>query len=94
MKEICYAEHLELRIKLRDLPYSLPKIIYQTVRERYFDAETQKLIALKHVKYKGKVREFMVAYIEDEERALIITIHPLKEHQKLSRIKSDRWRVL
>ncbi len=54
MKEIHYTQHLELRMKLREIPRTLPKKIYQTAVERYFDSETGKMIVVKEVKYKGR----------------------------------------
>ncbi|MDP3948829.1 MAG: hypothetical protein Q8Q17_02680 [bacterium] len=94
MKRIYYTPHLELRLELREIPYNLPKNIYQTSKERYFDTETQKLIAVKLVKYKNKIRELAIIYEETEKEIKLITIHPLKIYQKLSRIKSGRWQKL
>ena len=34
MKEIIYSPHLEFRIKVRDIPYSLPAEIYETSRRK------------------------------------------------------------
>lgn len=94
MKEIVYTAHLELRLKLRGIPRDLPGEIYRTAKESYFDRETEKIVAVRRVLYKGKKRELMVAYNETEQRARLITIHPLKEHQKISRVKSGRWQKL
>lgn len=94
MKEIFYTAHLELRLKLRGIPYDLPRKIYLTAQERYFDRETQKAVAVKRVLYKSKKREMMVAYQEEEGATYLITVHPLKEYQKISRIKSGRWQKI
>lgn len=91
MRNIQYTVHLELRIKLRKMPYDLPKKIYQTANERYFDDETKNFIAIKNVKYKNKMREMALIYQETFNEVILITIHPLKLYQKISRINSGRW---
>lgn len=94
MRKIVYSFHLILRLKLREIPYALPKKIYQTSREHYFDKETLKKVAVKKVKFKNKLREIVVIYEEINNQINLITIHPLKNYQKVSRIKSGRWQKL
>jgi hypothetical protein len=89
-----YSKHLIFRIRVRNIPYSLPKEIFTDYKERYFDNLTKKHIAVKRVVYKGKSREFMVAYEINISEIRLITNHPLKFHQKFNRIKSKRWRKL
>ena len=62
MKKIVYSSHLILRLKLREIPYLLPKKIYQTSKEHYFDKETLKKVAVKKVRFKKKIREMVVIY--------------------------------
>ncbi|PIR71444.1 MAG: hypothetical protein COU43_02610 [Candidatus Nealsonbacteria bacterium CG10_big_fil_rev_8_21_14_0_10_37_25] len=62
MEKIVYSSHLILRLKLRKIPYNLPKIICQTSKEHYFDKETFKKIAVKKVKFKNKLRGMAVVY--------------------------------
>lgn len=92
MKEAVYSSHLELRLKLRSIHYELPKIIYKTSSERYFDTITKLSIAVDKAAYKGKIRDVAVVYKDSTKEAMLITIHPLKLHQKNSRIKSGRWK--
>ena len=94
MKRVSYTAHLEFRLRIREIPYDLPRKIYNESEERYFDKATQKLIAVASVKYKDKIREFVVAYEETEEEVRLVTIHPLKSNQKFSRIQSKRWQKL
>lgn len=91
MKEISYSEHLELRLKLRQIPHNLPKNIYKISTERYFDNETKNFVVVKKVKYKNKSRKMALVYKETIEEIILITIHPLKIYQKTSRINSERW---
>ncbi|MEK7202823.1 MAG: hypothetical protein AAB653_00700 [Patescibacteria group bacterium] len=94
MKKIIYSSHLIFRLKLREIPYALPKEIYQTAKEQYFDKETFKRIAIKKVKFKNKLREMAIIYEEINDQINLITIHPLKDYQKISRTKSGRWQKL
>jgi len=94
MQRVRYTRHLELRLKLRGIPYNLPRTIYRISQERYFDRGTGKTIAVRQVKHKQKLREFALIYEEDQYEASLISIHPLKIYQKLNRIKSGRWQLL
>lgn len=94
MKKIVYSQHLIFRLKLRKIPYFLPKRIFQTSSEHYFDRETLKMVAVKEVEFKGKLRNMAVIYEEINNHINLITIHPLKKYQKFSRIKSGRWKKL
>jgi len=71
------ASHLKLRLKIRNIPY--------------YDSLTQHYIAVSKLKYREKIREFALAYDKKEGIIEIVTIHPLKAYQKLSRINSGRW---
>jgi len=94
MKKIVYSSHLIFRLRLREISYSLPKKIYQTSKEHYFDKETLKKIAIKKVKFKNRLREMVAVYEEINGQINLITIHPLKNYQKINRIKSGRWQKL
>ena len=94
MKKVVYSSHLILRLKLREIPYDLPKKIYQTSKEHYFDKETLKEVAIKKIKFKNKLREMAVIYGEINNQINLITIHPLKNYQKISRLKSGRWQKI
>ena len=94
MKEIFYSNHLEFRLTLREIPYSLPKKIYETAKERYVDKATLKYVAVKRVRFKNKLREMVVVYEEHQDFVTLITIHPLKVYQKITRRHSARWQRL
>ena len=79
---------------IREIPYELPREIFETARERYWDTATGKHIAIKKVKYKGRMREMAVAYDQVGEHIVIITIHPLKVLQKMNRVTSRRWQKI
>lgn len=93
-KEIYYTPHLRFRLKLRNIPYELPKRVYKQAKEHYYDSQTGHNIALSRVKFKDKIKEFAVTYDKIGDRIEIVTIHPLKTYQKQARLKSERWRRL
>ena len=94
MKEVVYSQHLEFRLRLRLILPALPRVIYQESREKYFDTITGLSIAVDQADYQGKKRELAVAFREDEQKVILITIHPLKPNQKLLRIASGRWKKI
>ena len=93
-KMIIYSPHLTLRLELREIPYNLPRSIFETAAEYYFDRQTQNKIAVKQIILKNKLRELAVVYKEINSHIVLVTIHPLKKYQKNSRIKSGRWQKL
>jgi hypothetical protein len=89
--KIIYSSHLLFRLKLRDIPKQLPKQVFLKAKERYFDNQTQKVIAIMTISYKGKPRDIALSYEQKLDTVILITIHPLKNFQKSHRIKSGRW---
>lgn len=90
--EIVYSEHLKVRLRIREIPYELPKNIFINAKEHYFDIKTDNFIAVMEVEFKNRKRVMMVSYeYEKKERINLITIHPLKENQRRNRLKSGRW---
>lgn len=92
--KIVYTNHLEFRLKIRQIPYGLPEKIFRLSKEHYFDKLTNYYIAIQSVKFKGKMKEMAVTYHKTKAAIKIITVHPLKPYQKYSRIKSGRWKKL
>jgi len=62
-------------------------------REQYIKFQKNIISIKRHLK-KDKLREMAVIYDKLDNQVNIITIHPLKIYQKLSRIKSGRWQKL
>ena len=87
-----YSKHIEARLRLREIAHELPKQIFEETSERYLDTATGHLVAVMHMPLYDRTREVMVAYVIDEDCATLLTIHPLKDGQKASRIRSGRWR--
>ena len=91
---IIYTDHLRLRMKLRGISKALPKQIWREAKDRYYDRATHHYVAVRACEIKARVREFALSYDEKEGVIQFITVHPLKELQKLSRIKTGRWQRL
>ena len=81
-------------MKLRGIPQALPRQIWMEAKERYYDRATEHCIAVMVCKTKERVKEFALSYDEKEGAVQLITVHPVKELQKLSRIKTGRWQRL
>ena len=94
MREIIYSRHLKERLELRELPYDLPLQIYERPTERYRDLATKLSVAIGKSAYRGRIREFAVVYRETEDVITLVTIHPVKPRQKLSRLRQGRWQPL
>jgi hypothetical protein len=91
---IVYTEHLKTRLLLRQIEYALPEKIFAESMERYYDVETGHRVVVKSVTLFDRVRETMVAYVEEGDEVRLLTIHPLKDGQKDNRIATGRWRKL
>lgn len=90
--EIRYTNHLENRLKLRQIDYDLPKRIYSESKERYYDTETGHHIAVLGVDMYGKTRDVIIVYRTEKDDVHLLTIHPLKVGQKETRVQTGRWR--
>ena len=63
-------------------------------RERFLDAETGHMVAVRRAQLYDCDREVMVAYVIGRDCVTLLTIHPLKKGQKENRIRSGRWREI
>jgi hypothetical protein len=89
-----YSNHIEARLRLRGIARDLPREILEEATERYLDTETGHLVAVMSKHLYDRNREVMVAYVTGKDCTTLLTIHPLKDGQKASRIRSGRWRKL
>ena len=91
---IIYTDHLEFRLKVRNIPHDLPREIIQQAKEHYYDTTTKHFVAIQQVEFEGKNREMALTYDKKEDLVEIITTHPIKPYQKYSRIHSGRWKKI
>ncbi len=92
--KVVYTDHLRLRMRLRGIPAVLPKQIWLEARERYYDRATQHSIAVMSCKVRERVKDYALSYDEKDGAIQLITVHPIKLLQKISRIKTGRWQKL
>lgn len=92
--EIKYSKHLLVRLKMRGIPYELPRIVYEEGRRCFKDTETDLEIKILHTFYFGKQRDIALTYRAYSTHVLLITIHPLKSGQLENRIRSGRWKEI
>jgi hypothetical protein len=86
--------HIKTRLEMRGIEHVLPRRIFEEASERYYDAITGHLVAVKAAELYERNREVMVAYVIESDCITLLTIHPLKEGQKDNRIRSGRWRKI
>jgi len=92
--EIIYTSHLEFRLKTRNIPYDLPRSVFEQAKEHYYDNLTKHYIAIDRVRFEGRIREMALTYDKRENVIEIITIHPIRPHQKNNRVGTGRWKEL
>ena len=85
---LVYTTHLRLRLKLRLIPFNLPRIVVLQADEFFLDRKTVTYIAVKRF---ADSKEYMVSFVQRENELLIINIHTLRFRQKANRIVSKRW---
>jgi hypothetical protein len=76
---------------MRGISSPMPKKIFKEAKEHYYDNLTSHYVAVHKLEFNNKVREFALTYDKKENAIEIITVHPIKAYQKISRINSGRW---
>jgi len=89
--EIRYTPHLELRMKMREIPFEVPRKIFEDAEEHYYDNLTKHFVAIHQIKFHGKMREMALTYDRKKEVVELITRHPIQPYQKHGRIRLGRW---
>ena len=92
--KIKYSQHLVNRLAIRGIADDIPRKIVDESGDRYRDQITGHYIATMKIELHTKLRELMVAYAMEDDGAVLLTIHPLKEGQKENRINAGRWRKI
>jgi len=87
MTKIEYTNHLLNRIKLRKISKKIINKILKSPNFLLFDTLNQTKIAIKQVNNIN----YMVAYVEDNKKLKVITIHPIKNSQIENRLQRKRW---
>jgi len=91
MKKIRFIDYFLDRLRFREIPEAVVERVLREATQRYTDAETGRYIAVKEVKYGRRRRRLMVAYEEQGNEIIPVTVHPVTKRQVQSRIKRQRW---
>lgn len=83
--------HLKIRLKQREIPLNYPEEILQSPDSQYSDNETGHLISVKSLRYFGKIRPMVVAYVKINSEIQVITVYPTTFKEISNRLKSGRW---
>ncbi|MBI2334487.1 hypothetical protein HYU96_01680 [Candidatus Daviesbacteria bacterium] len=89
--KIILKPHLKIRLQQRLIPQDYPKKILSDPEENYFDTLTNRKIAIKTLRYYGKLRLMAVAYDIIEDTIEAITIHPVTEQEINNKLQRRRW---
>ena len=81
---------------MRSIPSPLPKKIFKEAKEHYYDNLTGHYVAVHKLRFNNKLREFALTYDKKVKEGVIeiITVHPIKAYQKITRINSGRWQKI
>jgi hypothetical protein len=91
--KIVYSPHLIRRLQQRDIPVSYPETILKSATKKYFDTLTLRHIAIKKLRYAGKLRSMVVVYDIINEVYELVTIHPISDSEIENKAQSGRWKV-
>lgn len=90
-RQVHYSEHLKFKLQVRHISEKLPERIYRQAKQRYFDHETGRHVAILSAIYHNHRWLMMIAYDEFEAYIEIVTIHPIEKQQIRSRVNLGRW---
>jgi len=90
--KIVYTAHLELRLRIRDIPLELPRRILKEAKDYYYDTLTKHYVAIHRLEFNGKLRDMVLIFDKKADWIEAITVHPIKPYQKQSLINSGRWK--
>jgi hypothetical protein len=91
---IIYDSHLLDRLQARQIAENWPREIIERAEAYYRDTATGNYVAVKRMRFKEKERDMAVTYAHVGSAIKAITVHPLQEGQKESRVRSGRWKEL
>ena len=71
--QVKYSDHLQFKIRVREIPASLPERIYRESAQRYYNHHTLRHIAVMQVYYQRRRTLMMIAYDQHPDHVEIIT---------------------
>lgn len=89
--KITYTAHLISRLKLRKIPKSLAKEIYNNRKTEFYDTLKNHYICLSRQELFGKIRLLVIAFDKTEDKVELITLYPTNQAEVENKIKIGRW---
>lgn len=89
--KIILRPHLKLRLQQREIPQDYPGKILSKPDNQYTDTLSNHQIAVKRLKYNGKLRPMAIAYDIIKSEIQVITVYPTTNQEISNRIKRRRW---
>lgn len=89
MRRVVWTKYLEYRARLRGFDLETVENIVRFSEERYFDTATQRMVAVG--RHGGWLA--MVAYEEEDEDVIPVTIHSTTRQQINLRLRTGRFRL-
>lgn len=91
--KIVYRPHLVRRLKERKFPKDYPQKIIKEAEEEFYDTVTKHHIAIKKLRYAGKLKSIVVAYDIIGNNKEIVTIFPISSSELKNKIHAGRWKA-
>lgn len=89
--KIILQPHLTIRLKQRKIPQNYPNKVFAQSESKYFDTSTGHFIAIKELKYNGRLRPMALAYDIIGAQVQVITIHPISKQEIANKLQRGRW---
>ena len=91
-KPIRYTKHLRERLAEREIGEELPQETIRGAEQYLDDTATGYRIAVARKIYLGRPRLMMVAFEENENEIVAVTIHPMDDGDLEAKLRSGRWK--
>ena len=86
-----YSTHARRRMSERKVLRTLVRKVIQAADHTYVDTLTGYTIYLKRLPFKGEERRIAVSVDQNKDSATIVSVHPIRERDFVSRTNSGRW---
>lgn len=89
--DIIYSAHAKRRMRERKLSRTVVNEVLEKADQRVLDTQTGYIVYIKRMLFKGKSRWIAVSIDEQETRKVVVSVHPIRDRDYVSRFDSGRW---
>lgn len=86
-----YSDHVKRRMRERKITQAIVTSVLGKPKHKFIDSETGYIVYTKELVFRGKKRPIAVSVDETTEIATIVTVHPIRERDIISRTENRRW---